>query len=446
MIFKTFDSNIDKTSSKWGMFGRSFHDIGTAIIGRITDINKALQATNGDLIGSFKDSDSILKRLYPGKEPIKEQLTDVDSLIPEINKHNFDFDGWIDELNNIDKQVKAGTLSWQDYSNGLNNNQKWIAKWGQETEGQIRTQSDFVEANKQARASVLAQNEALKAQTLSAKAGRVALQTLATAGNMLLMWGISKVITFVAKSIDEYVHHTEKLKKAAEDAKSAIRGIRSGFHSLSSKTDDVKWRYAELAQEIENIGKVNQSRGTLNTEDYEEFLSLSNQLAELFPELAVSYDDNGNAILNLSGNIDTIVGSLDNLVSAQRKLANQQILEKMPDVWAGYTASLDEYQQELESAQEKKSSFLSALAEIDQDNLSTLTLTDADINRSILQALTKIGIDPFSEKYSDLYKYTVKYIGSGVHREAVWDSSTWDFSALDDTQIEQLKNALSSLG
>ena len=242
------------------MFGRSFHDIGTAIIGRITDINKALQATNGDLIGSFKDSDSILKRLYPDKEPIKEQLTDVDSLIPKINKHNFDFDGWIEKLNGIDKQVKAGTLSWQDYSNKLDDNQKWIAKWGQETEGQIRTQSDFVEANQRARDSAISHNEAIKAQTLSAKAGRVALQTLATAGNMLLMWGISKVITFVAKSIDEYVHHTEKLKKAAEDAKSAIRGIRSGFHSLSSKTDDLKWRYAELAQEIENIGKVKKSR------------------------------------------------------------------------------------------------------------------------------------------------------------------------------------------
>lgn len=54
MIFKTFNSDIDKISSKLGMFGRSFHDIGTAIIGRITDINKALQATNGNLINSFK--------------------------------------------------------------------------------------------------------------------------------------------------------------------------------------------------------------------------------------------------------------------------------------------------------------------------------------------------------------------------------------------------------
>ena len=86
MIFKTFNSDIDKISSKWGMFEKSFNDIGTAIIGRINDINKAFQATNGDLIGSLKDSDSIWKRLFPSKESIKEKLIDVDSLIPEIDK------------------------------------------------------------------------------------------------------------------------------------------------------------------------------------------------------------------------------------------------------------------------------------------------------------------------------------------------------------------------
>ena len=76
MIFKTFNSDIDKISSNWGMFGRSFNDIGTAIIGRITDICNAFQATD-DLIGSFKDSDSIWKRLYPGKESIKSQLIEI---------------------------------------------------------------------------------------------------------------------------------------------------------------------------------------------------------------------------------------------------------------------------------------------------------------------------------------------------------------------------------
>ena len=204
MIFKTFNSDIDKISSKWGMFGKSFNDIGTAIIGRINDINKAFQATNGDLIGSLKDSDSIWKRLFPSKESIKEKLIDVDSLIPEIDKETFDFDHWINELNDTDKQVKNGTKSWQDYSNGLKDNEKWIAKWGQETEGQIRTQKDLINANKKAREAAIAHNNALKEQTLGAKAATVATKALSVALNMVAMWAITKTPNNCsAKNIDK---------------------------------------------------------------------------------------------------------------------------------------------------------------------------------------------------------------------------------------------------
>lgn len=38
--------------------------------------------------------------------------------------------------------------------------------------------------------------EAIKAQTFSAKAGKVALQALATVGNMLVAWGISKIFAY----------------------------------------------------------------------------------------------------------------------------------------------------------------------------------------------------------------------------------------------------------
>ena len=204
MIFKTFNSDIDKISSKWGMFEKSFNDIGTAIIGRINDINKAFQATNGDLIGSLKDSDSIWKRLFPSKESIKEKLIDVDSLIPEIDKETFDFDHWINELNDTDKQVKNGTKSWQDYSNGLKDNEKWIAKWGQETEGQIRTQKDLINANKKAREAAIAHNNALKEQTLGAKAATVATTALSVALNMVAMWAITKTPNNCsAKNIDK---------------------------------------------------------------------------------------------------------------------------------------------------------------------------------------------------------------------------------------------------
>lgn len=69
-------------------------------------------------------------------------------------------------------------------------------------------------------------------------------------------------------------------------------------------------KYAELAQEVKNLGKASQSQGTLSNDEYSEFLEISNQLADLFPRLTVGYDDNGNAILNLNGSVKTITKSI----------------------------------------------------------------------------------------------------------------------------------------
>lgn len=99
------------------------------------------------------------------------------------------------------------------------------------------------------------------------KAATVATKALAVAGNMLAMWAISAVISKIAESIDNYIHRIDNLKEAAAEAKSAIDDIKSDFDTLSSTTDDIKERFAELAQGLENLGKVNQSRGKLSTAD-----------------------------------------------------------------------------------------------------------------------------------------------------------------------------------
>lgn len=337
-IFKTFDSDIDKISSKWGMFGRSFNDIGTAIVGRITDINKSFQATD-DLISSIKDSDSIWKRLYPSKESIRDQLIDIDSLIPEIDKKNFDFDYWINELNDVDKKVKVGILSWQDYSNGLDDNQQWIAKWGQETEGQIRTQSDLIKANKQSRASTLAHNEAIKEQTFSAKAGKVALQALVTVGNMFVGWAISKGIELVIKGIDRIIHSTEyaekAIKAATDSAKSfskSIKDIQKETADMEKSIDSIIDRYAELSQGVNTFTNENKS---LPTDQYEEFLGLNKQPTELFPSLTRNYDENGIAILGLSGSVDSVTESIRALVEQEKELARAQIRENLEQYFEG---------------------------------------------------------------------------------------------------------------
>ena len=233
----------------------------------------------------------------------------------------------------------------------------------------------------------------------------------------------------------------EEMVQAANDAKTAIKDIKSDFDNLSSKTDDIKQRFAELAQGVENLGKANQSRGKLSTEDYEEFLELSNQLAGLFPQLTTGYDDNGNAILNLSGNVNTIVGSLNDLVLVQQKLANQQILENMPDVWKGYASDLNEYNKELGVSKDQVDAYQTALNKMSSGDGRTLTTDSYFEQHAMINAARKTGLDD-----GKWYQNKLAEMSNEVYENGEFQYAEWDFSSLTDEQIEQLKNELGALG
>ncbi len=287
----------------------------------------------------------------------------------------------------------------------------------------------------------------LKAATLATwgqvKATAVWLATTPAGWITAAVAAIGAAVAISASHNKKLEEQREAIKENAEAAKSAIDGIKSDFDSLNSATDDVKERFAELAQGVGDLGKVNQSRGELSTEDYKEFLELSNQIADLFPQLTKGYDDNGNAILGLSGNVDTIVGSLENMVSVQQRLARQEIMDKMPDVWAGYTADLEEYETSLEEAEKKSKGAVQALSEVtngifkmkgyDEDS----GFINGELNDAIKTALENVGIGSLIDDWG----WTYHYDRSGKDGY----STTWDFSSLTEAQFEQLKNELGSL-
>ena len=282
MIFKTFDTNVDKMSAKWGVFGKSFNEIGQAIKGRINDVNNALAVTN-DLYTSLKDSPSVWARLFPGKESIKSQLIDVDKFYPKIEPKNWDFDWWINELNGIDKQVKSGSMSWQDYSNKLYDNQKWIAKWGQETEGQIRTQEQMIKANQNARQSALDHNAALKQQTLGAKTASVGLNLLKTAGNTLVFTAIMQAVSSMANAI---ITKFKDIVNAYEDGVKKINDLTGEVKTLESEQSGLN---NELKESEEKLLKLQQIKmPTLfekdeikNLKEYNKLLETQIRLKEL---------------------------------------------------------------------------------------------------------------------------------------------------------------------
>ena len=254
----------------------------------------------------------------------------------------------------------------------------------------------------------------------------------AALGSMGINWAIGEVIGFAANAIDDYIHRAERIKEAAEQSKSAIDSIKSNFNSLKSTVNDSSQRFAELAQGVDNLGKSNQSRGNLSTEQYKEFLGLSNQLADLFPRLTTGYDENGNAILNLSGNIDTIVSSLNSLTEAEQIAANQDILKEMPNVWAGFSVDTSQYKKSSEEARQQLNNVHQILKTLNNPETAQIDMYGTGTqNRLISKALKSIGIE-----YGDETFKKIRTEGS----------NKWDLSVLDNNQLMHLQNVLAGMG
>lgn len=181
----------------------------------------------------------------------------------------------------------------------------------------------------------------------------IGLTLATTALNAAITMGASVIISGVVTAIYSWINASKQITENAQAAKDKIENFTNSLKDNSKLVEDSKQRYAELAQEVENLGQVNQSQGNLSNDDYKEFLDLSNQLAGVFPELTKGYDDNGNAILDLPGNVDTIVGSLDELLKKEKEITNQKIMDEFPDVYKGYVQDVDSATKKVDEAQKK---------------------------------------------------------------------------------------------
>lgn len=245
MIFKTFDSDIDKISAKWGIFGRSFNEIGNAVINKVSDFNEEFEQT-GKIIDSWQNSDGIWKRLYPTKEDIKSKLVDVDILFPDIS--NAKASEILNRLQNEQIRVNENKKVWKDYFENLGEGEKWQIKFVQNTDLQKASLDDVKNAYEAARQRAIAHNAALKQQTLGAKATTAAMKALSVAGNMLAIWAISEILGAVVKGIDALI-------VTAKEQKEIVDELNSSYQDTVNKLKDIEEQLKENTQKIQEINE-----------------------------------------------------------------------------------------------------------------------------------------------------------------------------------------------
>lgn len=312
-------NNISKNNStifttknnELAIFGQTLDDIREKLI----NFNDVIM--QGGTFGSSK------KQLIPENE-----LTKIIS--------NDEAKSIVDTLNSINDKTNETWDSTDSYLTFLKGKGKgYVTDYVKTNQNQVYITEDVIQASKDARATQIAQNEAVKEGTLSFKAGQVALKGLALAGNMLLMWGVSEVISLVVTKISDYAHELDNARDAAEDAKSTLNELNTAVSDNGKWISENASKYEELADGVDSLGR----NVSLTDDEFAEYNSLTNEIADMFPTLVTGYTDTGNAILSCKNNVDLLTQAY----KEQKQAAQDAVFQNANDLFKGFKADTTDW-------------------------------------------------------------------------------------------------------
>lgn len=191
-----------------------------------------------------------------------------------------------------------------------------------------------------------------------------------------------------------------KLKGIATTYKKSTKEIKNQEDAVNSLADS----YTEL---YKGVNKSTNENRSLSDTDYQQYISLSNELAELNPELVSGYDEQGNAILNLGTNAKEAAENIRQLYDAQRLSANTTIGENIQAVYDGIAASVSKIEDKnfeintditgekeyINQLKDKRKEVIEALKNGDPFSLKTDDLASSTVYQELKDALSKNNLD-----------------------------------------------------
>ena len=300
-----------------------------------------------------------------GADSIQQYLDTIESfnidnqIAPGTHRLQEYFDAFDNALGRADKRIKDQAFSIRDNAAELRNYQQNLRG---AADGLLTFSSGLDKA-------------AIKSKLLNVamKGGNALLSGLGSMfASMAIEWVGSKIIEGVRSLIWE----EEALAEAAEEAQSKVsesqNAISERRSTIFGATGDsgIAQEFAELAQGVNAAGE----NVSLTSDQYARFLEINNQLAELLPTLPHFYDENGNAILDLRGDVDSLTESLRAATEEANLLDGLEILQNGEDVFNNAV-----FQIEGSRAREK---YFESLQESYQDSFKDITEDGAIWNLS----------------------------------------------------------------
>lgn len=274
-------------------------------------------------------------------------------------------------------------------------------------------------------------NSSLQSVGLAGKAMSVGLKIASSVLTTLAIQAAMFAVTEGGKWIwENIINATNTAIKKGEEAQSAFDDIYKGFSQKKSSVLDLAVDVSDNSADIsttsaavdalgkkyetlsEGVNKFTNENKSLSTEEYQDYLDISNQLAELFPELVSGYDEQGNALLSLGDGAQSATEQLQGLLDVQRQIANTDMAEDLNTLYNGIMAQDKKYDQQLNTLDKKLETKQTAKTELesniipDIDSLAkeakTITASQ-DALDSLAAAFHAIGFDNYTPVTSTSY-------------------------------------------
>lgn len=276
-------------------------------------------------------------------------------------------------------------------------------------EGTNKETARLIGSTKGAEVGLKELKAAQDATTLSAKAGQVALKGLAIAGNMLAMWAIGEAISFIVKGIDNLANSAEHCKERVDKLVGDFESGNNTIQQHSETISKIASRYSELSHGVNELG----GNVSLTNEEYAEYQDICNQIADMYPTLVKSYDEQGNAILKLKGNVEGLTQALldekkanaakiiesDEIMENYQNTREHGVFDSIGDYFSNFFDSQDELTADMISEQEKVQKYKDFL-QMSYEDIKSLTTKIGNDRETIIQRglLSKLGIDSDTTK------------------------------------------------
>lgn len=196
---------------------------------------------------------------------------------------------------------------------------------------------------------------------------------------------IGTAIYGTVKAVDYFSDSVEEVKEKVNDLMTSYSSAINTANTNAKKTEDLISQYENLSNGVNNLGE----NVSLTTEEYSKYNNVVNEIAEMFPDLIIGYDDQGNAILSLKGNVDQL---RDAYKEAQKEAYNLLITSGKDSDGADI---ITDYKNESRDQTwlEKSSSFFG----------NTSTTDSIDALQKLLNATTG-SVNDFKDLYNQLYE------------------------------------------